>query len=94
MTEQFDNLIPNLYYIFYLFNVTELISASKTDIRICKNLSKITDLRGRPKTADHYRAELFQPAVNVDADEDEDGRRRRDDDGDISTNRNTHGKYN
>ena len=43
--EQFDYLIPNLYYIFYPFNVTELLIASKAILRISKNLSKIIDLR-------------------------------------------------
>ena len=51
-----DDQIPKLYNTNDKLNVTELLTTIKTSTKQTKSTSKIIDLRGRLKTADHYGA--------------------------------------
>ena len=48
-----DDQIPKLYNTNDRLNVTELLTTIRTSTKQTKNTSKITNLRGRLKTADH-----------------------------------------
>ena len=61
--KQFNHLQPNLYYIFYLFNVTESLTDSKTNIKISKNSSAGTDLRW-PSFRQIYRETVLLLELN------------------------------
>ena len=54
-----DDQIPKLYNTNDRLNVTELLTTIRTSTKQTKNTSKITDLRGRLKTADHCGAVLL-----------------------------------
>ena len=54
-----DDQIPKLYNTNDRLNVTELLTTIRTSTKQTKKTSKITDLRGRLKTADHCGAVLL-----------------------------------